>query len=175
MKSRRAARSRTAGKRSGTAPLPEAEIRRFDVFAEWNRLKGLEEKRLSAVEAKAYGLAVAKVVAGRRCRPGEPRPRHEAGEGAAGPSGGPGRHDWWRTLANAREFDGVIAGRMGKEFYRAVFRPALFRAWKKGLEYAGIRDSIREDWNRRRSRAEPSAPSTSEFRVTFSRRRDPRG
>ena len=154
MRSSRTVRPRSAKKRARSSPFPRAEIRRFDVFAEWNRLKGLEEMHLTPGEAKAYGLAVAKVVAGRRGRPGEARPRLAGGEETTAHAGRPGRHDWWRMLGNAREFDGAIAGRMGKEFYRTVFRPALFRAWKKGLEYVGIRDSIREDWNRRRAEAE---------------------
>ena len=41
---------------------PRASIRRFDVFAEYNRLKGLSQ-RLDQAHAKGYGLWVAKVVA----------------------------------------------------------------------------------------------------------------
>src|SRR4051812_48092625 len=47
-------------------PIPQAEIRRFDIFAEWNRLKARERHRMSAADARAYGLAVAKVVAARK-------------------------------------------------------------------------------------------------------------
>jgi hypothetical protein len=47
-------------------PAPQAEIRRFDIFAEWNRLKACHSHRLSETDAQAYGLAVAKVVAGRK-------------------------------------------------------------------------------------------------------------
>ena len=45
-------------------PAPQSEIRRFDVFAEWNRLKARHSHRLPETDAQAYGLAVAKVVAG---------------------------------------------------------------------------------------------------------------
>ena len=49
-----------------TIPAPQAEIRRFDIFAEWNRLKAHHSHHLPEAEAQAYGLAVAKVVAGRK-------------------------------------------------------------------------------------------------------------
>jgi hypothetical protein len=130
---------------------PEAEIRRFDVFAEWNRLKAQADLHLAAADAKAYGLAVAKVVAGRRGRPGEPRPSGVAGQGPRPPAGHAGRREWWRMFGSAREFDGEIVGRMGRQFYRSEFRPALRRAWESGQEYVGIRDAIRAEWNRRRS------------------------
>jgi len=45
---------------------PRAPIRRFDVFAEWNRIRALKEYGFSEDDAKAYGLAVAKVVAARK-------------------------------------------------------------------------------------------------------------
>jgi hypothetical protein len=45
---------------------PQQEIRRFDIFAEWNRLKAIQQLRLPAAESRAYSLAVAKVVAARR-------------------------------------------------------------------------------------------------------------
>ncbi|MBI3951095.1 MAG: hypothetical protein HY314_11655 [Acidobacteria bacterium] len=48
------------------APKPKTEIRRFDIFAEWNRLKARHRLHLSEADASAYGLAVAKVVAARK-------------------------------------------------------------------------------------------------------------
>ncbi|MEO2082551.1 MAG: hypothetical protein ABGX12_00820, partial [Desulfurobacteriaceae bacterium] len=45
---------------------PQAPIRRFDVFAEWNKIKAVKELGFPEDEAKAYGLAVAKVVAARK-------------------------------------------------------------------------------------------------------------
>jgi hypothetical protein len=148
---RRTARARAGKRRASTPRLPEAEVRRFDVFAEWNRLKALEELKLPPADAKAYGLAVAKVVAGRRGRPGEARRSSRASDRTEGGAGHPRREDWWRGFGSAREFDGDIVGRMGKEFYRTAFQPALSRAWKSGMDYVGIRDSIREEWNRRRA------------------------
>jgi len=56
-----------------TLPTPHAEIRRFDIFAEWNRLKALHSHYLPEAEAQAYGLAVAKVVAGRKFAHSNPR------------------------------------------------------------------------------------------------------
>ena len=47
-------------------PKPRAPIRRFDVFAEYNRLKGMEQEKLSGPKAKGYGLWLAKVVAARK-------------------------------------------------------------------------------------------------------------
>jgi hypothetical protein len=49
-----------------TPLAPRAEIRRFDIFAEWNRLKARHHHHLPEPEAQAYGLAVAKVVAARK-------------------------------------------------------------------------------------------------------------
>jgi hypothetical protein len=49
-----------------TTLTPQAEIRRFDIFAEWNRLKARQRSHLPEAEAQAYGLAVAKVVAARK-------------------------------------------------------------------------------------------------------------
>lgn len=47
-------------------PIPTANIRRFDVFGEWNRLLGAERHKLNAAEARAFGIAVAKIVAARK-------------------------------------------------------------------------------------------------------------
>jgi len=48
------------------AHAPHAQIRRFDIFAEWNRLKARSRHHMSTADARAYGLAVAKVVASRK-------------------------------------------------------------------------------------------------------------
>ena len=61
------------------------------------------------------------------------------------------RQDWWRFMGSARKFDDVIVRRMGRDFYRRVFGPALREASRRGLAYEGIRDSIRADWNRRQA------------------------
>jgi hypothetical protein len=138
-------------RRSARAVRPEAEIRRFDVFAEWKRLEALDRLRLAPAQAKAYGLAVAKVVAGRRRRTGAARAPVTSWDEAPAEAGPRDRQDWWRFLGSAREFDDAIVRRMGRDFYRRVFGPALKKAWGRGLEYEGIRDSIRADWNRRQA------------------------
>jgi hypothetical protein len=57
-----------------------APIRRFDVFAEYNRLRGLR-RGLDAAHAKGYGLWVAKVVASGGGRRGaKPEPTGARGE-----------------------------------------------------------------------------------------------
>src|SRR6187551_436024 len=63
-----------------TAPLKS--IRRFDVFAEVNRLKALDEGRPED-EAKGYGIWLAKVVAGRRYGQKTDREGHADGKGGA--------------------------------------------------------------------------------------------
>jgi hypothetical protein len=45
---------------------PQRQIRRFDIFAEWNRLKARTRHKMKDADAQAYGLAVAKVVAARK-------------------------------------------------------------------------------------------------------------
>lgn len=62
---------------------PRRQIRRFDIFAEWNRLKALERKHMGEDDARAYGLAVAKIVAARTLhgqQPARPRARARGGE-----------------------------------------------------------------------------------------------
>ncbi|HLZ07970.1 MAG TPA: hypothetical protein VKT80_05230, partial [Chloroflexota bacterium] len=49
-------------------PRPSQTIRRFDVFAEFTRLKQQKEGK-PLDEAKGYGIWLAKVVAARRFRP----------------------------------------------------------------------------------------------------------
>src|ERR671916_1887382 len=61
----RAEGAMTAQTEKNAALLPQAPIRRFDVFAEVNRLNALAEGRPED-EAKGYGIWLAKVVAGRR-------------------------------------------------------------------------------------------------------------
>src|SRR5436305_14203002 len=66
---------------------PEATVRRFDVFAEVNRLKALREGRPED-EAKGYGVWLAKVVAARRfgptLKPTPPRDGQTHGEHVGG-------------------------------------------------------------------------------------------
>src|SRR5215510_9905039 len=103
-----------------TPLAPRAEIRRFDIFAEWNRLKARHRHDLPEAEAQAYGLAVAKVVAARKfagyhheqVNEWKRRARHEdVGEA------------WCAHLGSAEEFAQKIVERMGKTFYQRVFQP----------------------------------------------------
>lgn len=125
---------------------PRANIRRFDVFAEYSRLEKLREG-VAEDEAKGYGIWLAKVVAARkfgRIKPGEakvPLSEEELAERA-------GKR--FRSLGGVEQtdqlFDKQIVERMGKGFYTRVFRPAVKTAFEKGKSYKDIRDSIRKDW-----------------------------
>ena len=123
---------------------PRAEIRRFDVFAEWNRLKARTRYHFAEAEAQAYGLAVAKVVAARKIAGLRPKQIRERKRRT--------RHEdmtevWWDHLGSATEFEQKIVERMGKSFYRRVFQPAVRRAWKAGQRYEQVRDQLRVTWN----------------------------
>ena len=109
---------------------PKQAIRRFDIFAEYNRLKGLE-KGLDEPHAKGYGVWVAKVVAsggGRRAssKSSQQQTASAAEEGAewhAAPS-----EQEWHELGGEPQtdalFDREIVQRMGPGFYAQVFAPA---------------------------------------------------
>ena len=125
---------------------PLASIRRIDIFAEWSRLTGLKKHRLSELDAKAWGIAVARMVNARTV-PGHPPRQVNAWKKHA--------HlqdieaDWWKEVATPLEFDRKIVRRMGPEFYLRVFQPAIQQAWDKGDSYEKIQDPIREEWNLR--------------------------
>ena len=130
-----------------TLLAPHAEIRRFDIFAEWNRLKARHSHQLLEAEAQAYGLAVAKVVAGRKFAHSRP---HEVSEWRQRARRDDVSEVWWTHLGSSQEFTAKIVERMGKTFYRRVFQPALRRAWREGKKYEEIRDQLRVEWNTRR-------------------------
>ncbi len=126
---------------------PRAPIRRFDVFAEYNRIKAQKEDQLPATRAKGYGLWVAKVVAaqryGRMPRPkGEEKEKTEAEKRT--------EKARWHELSGIAQtdklFDREIIARMGKEFYQKVFSPAIQQAYAAGKPYVAIRDTIRKEW-----------------------------
>src|SRR5215212_537079 len=121
--------------RGGGPPMSEgrlrAPIRRFDVFAEYQRQEALTDG-IPADEAAGYGLWVAKVVAsrtyGRALVKGTPPQVREraaqqetAAEGRARPK--------WHTLEGQAQTDALfeeqIVRRMGQEFYTEVFVPAI--------------------------------------------------
>ena len=130
---------------------PRNPIRRFDVFAEY-RKQEQQDQGTPEDEAKGYGLWVAKVVAARRFGPG----RGAAAPGPGGPSERPGgpaepeRRGKWHVLdgkpQTAALFDAEIVNRMGREFYRDVFAPAIREARAHGRPYEAIRDAIRRPW-----------------------------
>jgi hypothetical protein len=120
---------------------PHASIRRFDVFAEYSRLKGLREEDMSASKAKGYGLWLAKVVAAKKF--GRlPKSRGEKKE--------PRPPTKWHELSGIPQtdklFDEQIIDRMGKTFYARIFAPAIKKAYEHGESYEQIRDKIRREW-----------------------------
>jgi hypothetical protein len=137
-----------------STPLkPRRSIRRFDVFAEYNRLRGLE-KGLDAPHAKGYGLWVAKVVAsgGGRRASGQREAPGGAEEGAAQREGrreAPPEQEWHVVSGEPQTdalFEREIVQRMGPDFYAGVFAPAIAQAVRRGSSYESMRDTIRKDW-----------------------------
>jgi hypothetical protein len=118
---------------------PHAQVRRFDVFAEYSRLKGKDEG-MSAAQAKGYGIWIAKVVAAQKF--GRlPRPSGEKKER---------KKTKWHELSGVPQTDKLfnheIVNRLGKSFYAHVFSPAIKKAYEAGKSYEDIRDAIRRDW-----------------------------
>ena len=128
---------------------PQMPIRRFDVFAEYERLKGLKQG-LDEPHAEGYGVWVVKVVAsGRRGRVGTTKP-------ALGPSGAerepehePEKQEWHMLgdepqTAETSQHD--IVQRIGERFYYTVFAPTIAEQFAQGKRYEQIRDTIRKGW-----------------------------
>ena len=129
------------------AAIPRTQIRRFDIFAEWNRLKARSQHHMSAADARAYGLAVAKVVASRKFHGTTPEQASDMKRRA--------RQDdvseaWWEHLGSDDEFEQKIIERMGQTFYHDVFQPEIQRAWDAEKSYEDIRDTLRAEWNAQR-------------------------
>ena len=131
---------------------PRMPVRRFDVFAEYNRQKAIEDG-MPPDEAEGYGLWVAKVVASRLYGGGsflsqppskvrETMKREPGEEEIEKPK--------WRTLDGKAQtdelFEKEIVRRMGREFYETVFVPAIREAVETGKSYTSIRDTIRREW-----------------------------
>jgi len=123
---------------------PRAYIRRFDVFAEWNRQKALKKYGFSDKDAKAFGLAVAKVVAARKFHGHQIKYKGATKEFLEGRT----REKWWEKLADDKEYDEKIIKRMGEDFYYKVFLPEIEKAFDEGRDYMDIRDTLREKWNK---------------------------
>jgi hypothetical protein len=120
---------------------PRKPIRRFDVFAEYRKLDAQDDGK-PADQAKGYGLWVAKVVAARKFR----RPKTEEQSAADVPR----RRRKWHVLSGTPQtdklFDHEIVERMGADFYRELFAPAIREAHAGGKTYESIRDRLRRRW-----------------------------
>lgn len=129
---------------------PRHPVRRFDVFAEYNRIKN-QADGMPEYQAKGRGIWLAKVVAGRRGMPAQTsaadrqqrerkddKPAAEEKEEIFLSVGGEPQTD--------STFDREIIDRMGRDFYDAVFKPAIEQAFGEGKRYEDIRDSIRREW-----------------------------
>ena len=142
---------------------PRQAIRRFDVFAEYRKQEE-EARGLPADEAKGYGLWVAKVVAarvyGRASAIGLARGRGGDGEREEKERLKDGK---WHLLGDEVQddtrFDAEIVRRMGAEFYREAFEPAIRAAREAGASYEQIRDSIRREWKVQAPGAQPVRPA----------------
>jgi hypothetical protein len=119
---------------------PAKPIRRFDVFAEYRRLEA-EDDGMPTRRAKGYGLWVAKIVAARKFG----RVSTEGSDD--GRTSPPSR---WHELSGEPQtderFDHDIVDRMGAEFYRRVFAPAVHEARAQGESYESMRDRLRRRW-----------------------------
>jgi hypothetical protein len=140
-----------ATKGYGTGLIPWRMIRRFDVFAEYNRIKN-EQKGMHADQAKGHALWVAKVVAARKfVRTVETRKKmSDLFSGGREPSREEAKY---RELGGepqtAQLFDREIIERIGEEFYLQVFSPAVAKAIEEHERYEDFRDSLRVPWNLR--------------------------
>lgn len=128
---------------------PNAPVRRFDVFAEYNRLKGIKDG-MTKGKAKGYGLWLAKIVAAQKFGR-MPKPTGEKKEGQEKKQTSEERaKKAWLDLSGIPQtdklFDKEIVNRMGKEFYTKVFAPAIQEAFDDQKEYREIRDAIRREW-----------------------------
>ncbi len=124
---------------------PQKPIRRFDVFAEYNRLEALRGGR-SPRAAKAYAIWLAKVVAARKfARSAEARQALTERLREPWPAGTESRR-LGEEEQTAETFDRDVVQRMGEEFYREVFAPAIAQAVREGRSYESIRDVIRAGW-----------------------------
>jgi hypothetical protein len=128
---------------------PRAPVRRFDVFAEYQRQKARAEG-LPADEARGYGIWLAKVVAARRFGGAAPPRSGKKERDARQPKADELIDGKWRTLDGKPQTDALfekeIVDRMGRTFYDRVFAPAIREAIDQGRSYTAIRDTIRREW-----------------------------
>src|SRR5438552_16296532 len=112
---------------------PRAAVRRFDVFAEFTRIKAQKEDRLRAARAKGYGLWVAKVVAARKF--GRMKTDDAKDKGGAKKKPVLNKQGWHELSGEAQTdalFQKEIVDRMGATFYQRVFAPAIRKAYAEG-------------------------------------------
>jgi hypothetical protein len=132
-------------------PAPRMPIRRFDVFADYNRVKN-EAAGMPEPRAKGDAIWLAKVVAGRRfgsAAAASTAPRDERHAPDGGPeSASEGFKSAGGVPQTDRTFDEEIVERMGAPFYHQVFHPAIAQAFHEGKRYEEIRDSIRAAWKK---------------------------
>ena len=132
-------------------PTAAASIRRFDVFAEYNRLRN-EAHGIPPEQAKGEALWVAKVVAARKFTL-SPRRKAEYAADLSRHAVAKGKgaiHTFDGEPQTAELFDQEIVARMGPKFYEDVFSPAIARAYQAGEQYEDIRDRLRAPWNLQR-------------------------
>ena len=126
------------------APNPQVPLRRFDVFAEWNRL-------LRIASAFPHGRGSSRLRPGRGQSRRQPEVRQyssaEVKQWKQQARTGEMRGAWWQKLGSDEEFQSKIISRMGERFYRQAFAPAIEQAWQAGKRYEDIRDTLREQWN----------------------------
>lgn len=130
---------------------PNRPIRRFDVFAEYQRLKALEKDQQPEDMAKGYGIWLAKLVAARKFRKtSTSEAKKEKDSGGKKDESEELVDNKWRTLDGTPQTDDLfeqeIVERMGSEFYQSVFAPAIAEAFHSGKDYTDIRDNIRKEW-----------------------------
>jgi hypothetical protein len=132
-------------------PTPRMPIRRFDVFADYNRVKN-EAAGMPEPRAKGDAIWLAKVVAGRRfgsAAPATPAQRDERhGKDGRPESELEGFKSAGGVPQTDRTFEEEIVERMGAAFYHQVFHPAIAQAFREGKRYEEIRDSIRAGWKK---------------------------
>lgn len=132
-----------------STPKPRFPIRRFDVFADYNRVKN-EHDGMPADQAKGRGIWLAKVVAGRGG--GGSRSAAEARKDGDKSSEKREPEEKFFSVGGEKQtdvtFQKEIVDRMGHEFYSTVFHPAIRQAFQDGKRYEEIRDSIRKDWKK---------------------------
>src|SRR5438128_2205077 len=119
---------------------PQAPIRRFDVFADYNRVKNETAGRPRDL-AKGDAIWLAKVVAGRRFGSVAPTAAHQE-ETHRTDRREEGGADGFRSAGGVpqtdRTFDAAIIERMGAQFYRQIFHPAIEQAFRQGKKYEEI-------------------------------------